>query len=164
MFWTRKAQNFIISFVILIFMIARHNYFVELREAQSAIKEIIRELDKKPITVSVLNTRVDTARDLVLKLFGTTKGMMKAAKFAEMAIVYGNRYRSEEDDLDRYLTYAEKLFYEGEYKKSLEVAKRTSNKQLKACHKEIAKGHFQHLSLFSHFFSSPKHHILPSFS
>jgi septation ring formation regulator len=67
-----------------------HHYFVELREAQSAIKEIIRELDKKPITVSVLNTRVDTARDLVLKLFGTTNGMMKAAKFAEMAIVYGN--------------------------------------------------------------------------
>ena len=68
------------------------NYFVELNEAQVAIKEIIRELDKKPITVDVLNTRVDTARDLVLKLYNTTKEMMKTAMFAEMAIVYGNRY------------------------------------------------------------------------
>ena len=116
-----------------------HHYFVELREAQSAIKEIIKELDKKPITVSVLNTRVDTARDLVLKLFGTTKGMMKAAKFAEMAIVYGNRYRSEEDDLDRYLTYAEKLFYDGEYKKSLEVAINSLNKVEKGIYDKLLK-------------------------
>ena len=49
------------------------NYFVELDEAQVAIKEIIKELDKKPITIEVLNTRVDTARDLVLKLYNTTK-------------------------------------------------------------------------------------------
>ena len=114
-----------------------HHYFVELREAQSAIKEIIKELDKKPITVSVLNTRVDTARDLVLKLFGTTKGMMKAAKFAEMAIVYGNRYRREEDDLDRYLTYAEKLFYDSEYKKSLEVAINSLNKVEKGIYDKL---------------------------
>ena len=98
------------------------NYFVELNEAQVAIKEIIRELDKKPITVDVLNTRVDTARDLVLKLYNTTKEMMKTAMFAEMAIVYGNRYRSSVNDLDKFLTYAEKLFNQGEYKRSLEIS------------------------------------------
>lgn len=112
-------------------------YFVELKEAQSAIKEIIKELDKKPITVSVLNTRVDTARDLVLKLFGTTKGMMKSARFAEMAIVYGNRYRSNEDDLDKYLTYAEKLFYQGEYKKSLEITLNSLNKVEKGIYDKL---------------------------
>ena len=116
-----------------------HNYFVELKEAQSAIKEIIKELDKKPITVSVLNTRVDTARDLVLKLFQTTKGMMKSAKFAEMAIVYGNRYRTEEDDLDKYLTYSEKLFYQGEYKKSLEIAINSLNKYENGIYDKLVK-------------------------
>ena len=115
------------------------HYFVELKEAQNAIKEIIKELDKKPITVSVLNTRVDTARDLVLKLFGTTKNMMKAARFAEMAIVYGNRYRSEEDDIDRYLTYAEKLFYDGEYKKSLEITLNSLNKVEKGIYDKLVK-------------------------
>lgn len=104
------------------------NYFVELNEAQVAIKEIVKELEKKPITISVLNTRVDTARDLVLKLYNTTKEMMKTAMFAEMAIVYGNRYRSEVADLDKFLTYAERLFYKGEYQKSLEITINSLNK------------------------------------
>ena len=69
-------------------------YYVELSEAQDAIKEIIVELEKKPINTETLNTRVDTARDLVLKLYTKTKDMMKNAFFAEKAIVYGNRYRS----------------------------------------------------------------------
>lgn len=97
------------------------NYYIELEEAQSAIKEIVRELDRKPITIEVLNTRVDTARDLVLKLFSKTKEIMKTAMFAEMAIVYGNRYRSTIDDLDKNLTYSEILFYKGEYQRSLEL-------------------------------------------
>ena len=97
-------------------------YYVELNEAQQAIKEIIVELDKKPIDIETLNTRVDTARDLVFKLFGETKEMMKTAMFAEMSIVYGNRYRSEEEELDKNLLYAESLFYKGDYKKSLEIS------------------------------------------
>lgn len=97
-------------------------YYVELNEASSAIKEIIRELDKKPITITILNTRVDTARDLSLKLLGKTKEIIKNATFAEMAIVYGNRYRTTVEGLDKNLTYAEVLFNKGEYKKSLELA------------------------------------------
>lgn len=114
-----------------------HTYFVELKEAQSAIKEIIKELDKKPITVNILNTRVDTARDLVLKLYQTTKKMMKTAAFAEMAIVYGNRYRSNEEELDKYLTYAEKLFYEGDYQKSLEITINSLNKVEKGIYDKL---------------------------
>ncbi len=103
-------------------------YFVELNDAQLAIKEIIKELDKKPITIQILNTRVDTARDLVLKLHGTTKEMMRTAMFAEMAIVYGNRYRSGNEELNKSLNYAEKLFFSGEYKKSLELSINSLNK------------------------------------
>ena len=113
------------------------NYFVELNEAQVAIKEIIKELDKKPITIEVLNTRVDTARDLVLKLYKTTKEMTKIAMFAELAIVYGNRYRSEENELDKYLTYAEKLFYKGEYQKSLEISINSLNRVEKGIYDKL---------------------------
>lgn len=104
------------------------SYYVEVSEAQAAIKEIVKELDKKPITIEVLNTRVDTARDLALKLFTKTKEMMKTAMFAEMAIVYGNRYRSNFSDLDKFLNYSEDLFYKGEYKKSLELTINHLNK------------------------------------
>lgn len=105
-----------------------NSYYVELREASEAVREIVRELDKKPVTIETLNTRVDTARDLVLKLFGKTKEMMKTAMFAEMAIVYGNRYRSHENELDRNLAYSEVLFNKGEYKKSLELTINALNK------------------------------------
>ena len=39
--------------------------------------------------------RVETARDLVIKLHNRSKEMVKSAAFAEMTMVYGNRYRSE---------------------------------------------------------------------
>ena len=105
-----------------------NSYYVELKEASEAIREIVKELDKKPVTIEVLNTRVDTARDLALKLFGKTKEMIKTAMFAEMAIVYGNRYRSLYDELDKGLIFSEKLFKKGEYKKSLELTINSLNK------------------------------------
>lgn len=103
-------------------------YYVELNEANVAIKEIVKELDKKPITIEVLNTRVDTARDLVLKLYTKTKDLMKNAMFAERAIVYGNRYRSSNTELNNHLNISEKLFYRGEYKKSFELTINILNK------------------------------------
>ncbi len=103
-------------------------YYVQLNEASQAIKEIVNELNKKPITISVLNTRVDTARDLVLKLYTGTKELLKTAAFAEMAIVYGNRYRVLTDELNKNLTYSELLFYKGEYQKSLELTINSLNK------------------------------------
>lgn len=115
------------------------NYYIELNDAQAAIKEIIKELDKKPITIEVLNIRVDTARDLVLKLFQTTKEMIRTAMFAEMAIVYGNRYRSSVNNLDKYLRYSEKLFYRGEYKKSLEVTINSLNKVEEGIYDKLLK-------------------------
>ena len=103
-------------------------YYVELNEANVAIREIVKELNKKPITIEVLNTRVDTARDLVLKLYTKTKELMKNARFAEKAIVYGNRYRSSDNDLNNHLNISEKLFYKGEYKKSFELTVNVLNK------------------------------------
>lgn len=102
------------------------NYFVELKEANEAIEEVIKELERKPIVIKTLNTRVDTARDLVLKLYNTTNEMVKTATLAEKCMVYSNRYRAFYDQVDIGLTKAEDYFYKGEYKKSLDAV-------LKAC-------------------------------
>ncbi len=99
-----------------------NNYFIELSEANDAVDEIVKELDKKPIIIKTLNTRVDTARDLVLKLYTTTTEMIKTAQLAEMAIVYGNRYRSEIREIDKGLENAEMLYHKGNYKDALEVS------------------------------------------
>lgn len=101
--------------------IISNNYFVELQEANESILEIIKELEKKPIAIKVLNTRVDTARDLVLKLFNTTNDMVKTAKLAEYSIIYGNRYRCQDINIDSGLNQAQMLFYKGNYKKALDV-------------------------------------------
>ena len=103
-------------------------YYTELNEANNAIKEIVRELDKKPITIEILNTRVDTARDLVLKLYTKTKNLMKNAMFAEKSIVYGNRYRSIDKEVCENLNMSERLFFKGEYKKSFELTINTLNR------------------------------------
>ena len=102
--------------------IITNNYFVQLSEANEAIEEVIKELERKPIVIKTLNTRVDTARDLVLKLYNTTNEMIKTAQLAEMAIIFGNRYRDVYNEVDSGLNEAETLFFKGEYKSALDVS------------------------------------------
>ena len=98
------------------------NYYVEMSEAQMSINEMIKELEKRPISIKTLNMRVDTARDLVLKVYNTINETVKTAKMAEKAIVYGNRYRPVNKDVDFGLAKAEGLFEKGSFKSSLEQA------------------------------------------
>lgn len=98
------------------------NYYIELKDANDAIKEINKELNKKPINIETLNIRVDTARDLAFKVFNTTNDLIKNVMMAEETIVYGNRYRSVKEQVNIGLERAEELFFNGSYKKSLEVA------------------------------------------
>ena len=48
--------------------------------------------------------------------------MIKTAKLAEMAIVYGNRYRSFYDEVDMGLLDAEDFFAKGDYKGALDIS------------------------------------------
>jgi len=97
-------------------------YYIELAEAQDAIREIIKELEKKPIVIKILNIRVDTARDLVFKIYNKTNDMIKTVSLSEKMIVYGNRYRSSYEEIDIALNKAEELFRRGKYKESLDLA------------------------------------------
>ena len=96
-----------------------NNYYVELKEASLAMNEISKELSRKPIVIDILNTRVDTARDLVLKLYTKTTDIVKFARLSEALIVYSNRYRSTYNDLNKILNISEQLFYKGDYQRSL---------------------------------------------
>ena len=98
------------------------NYYVELAEAMEAINVLIKELDKRPISIKTLNLRVDTARDLVLKVYNTINETIKTAAMAEAAIVYGNRYRVTNREVDFGLVKAENAFLKGNFKNSLENA------------------------------------------
>ena len=115
----KKARNRIRLYNI---PVVPENYFVELKDASDAIKEINKELNKKPINIETLNIRVDTARDLAFKIFNTTNDLIKNVMMAEETIIYGNRYRPIKEQVNIGLDKAEVLFNEGSYKKALEVA------------------------------------------
>lgn len=112
-------------------------YFVELSEAKEGLSLISQELERKPIVISELNTRVDTGRDLVLKLYNLSNELIKTARLAEGAIVYGNRYRSTNKEIDEGLTKAEKEFFKGEYRTSLETALNVLNIVEPGIHKKL---------------------------
>ncbi len=113
------------------------NYYVELAEAMEAIDLMVLELDKRPIAIKVLNTKVDNARDLVLKVYNTINETIKTAKMAETTIVYGNRYRVTNKDVDFGLIKAENLFYKGNFKASLENAINAINIVEPGIHKRL---------------------------
>ena len=98
-----------------------NTYYVELEEANVAIDYMVDELNKKPISIKTLNIRLDTARDLSLKVLNTSNELVKTAMMVETSIIYGNRYRPLNNNLDIELTRAEELFNRGEYNKSLET-------------------------------------------
>lgn len=99
-----------------------NSYFIELKEAGEAIREIIKELAKKPIVIKILNIRVDTARDLVFKIYNKTNDIVKSVILCEELIVYGNRYRSTYSKIDEALNESTELFRKGKYKQSMDLS------------------------------------------
>lgn len=114
-------------------------YYVELSEATEAINEMVKELEKKPLNIEILNTRVDTARDLTLKLYKTTNETVKTASMSEHAIVYGNRYRSTNPRVNQGLKKAENHFFSGCFKASLEDAINAINIVEPGIHERLLK-------------------------
>jgi len=96
-------------------------FYIELEESADALKEIVKELGKLPISIETLNTRVDTGRDLSFKVYNTANECIKTCAMSEMAIVYANRYRSSYKEVESGILKSEKEFFKGEYKKSLET-------------------------------------------
>ena len=116
-------------------------YYIELEEATEAIREMIKELEAKPINIKTLNIRVDTARDLVLKLYNTSNETIKTAWMAENAIVYGNRYRVGNKEIDDGLEKASIAFMKGNFKLSLENSIKAINIVEPGIHKRLLEAY-----------------------
>ena len=56
---------------------------------------------------------------------------------AEMAIVYGNRYRSSNKEVEEGLNASTKAFFRGDYKDSLEIVLNTLNIVEPGIHKKL---------------------------
>lgn len=131
-----KSKNKITSFKL---PIVPEEYYVQLNEANQAVDNMVEELNKKPLSIRILNTRVDTARDLALKLYKTTNQTIKTAKLAENTIIYGNRFKPLNTVLNQGLNNAEKKFYSGNYKEALEQAINSISLEDPEIHKKLIK-------------------------
>ncbi len=120
----RQAREHILSYKL---PVIPNSYMIQYEEAVDSIREMALELEKKPISIKVLNMRVDTARDLSLKVVQTSINTVKTASMAESAIVYGNRYRAINSNIDNGLSKAERLFFKGEFNAALTEAIKSIN-------------------------------------
>ena len=99
--------------------------YVEIKEANEAVFEVIKELKEKPIKINTLNTRVDTARDLALKVYTHVSDMLKKMQVIEELIVFANKYRSDSESISDNLNKASNFFFQGNYNKSLEILEKS---------------------------------------
>lgn len=76
----------------------------------------------RPVELNELSKKVNSARDIIYKLYDNVHNLIVTAEMVEEAIVYGNRYRSTFLEVNTELTKAEVLFRNGEYTKALSTA------------------------------------------
>lgn len=116
-------------------------YYVQLEESLASLKEIVKELDQRPIRIDILNTRVETGRDLSFKVYNTSNELVKTCAMSEMAIVYANRYRTTNKDLEKGIIKSEKEFWNGNYRKSLELILNVLNTVEPGIHSKLLKAY-----------------------
>ncbi|WP_342432592.1 septation ring formation regulator EzrA [Neobacillus sp. FSL H8-0543] len=91
-------------------------------DANDSIQNVKYQLEEKPLNISALNQYLEIAVLTVEKLANSTVEMIENVLLAEMAIQYGNRYRSQYSSVAKGLTNAENSFRHFEYQEALEQA------------------------------------------
>lgn len=103
-------------------------YDDDILKANTLIVETRNILDKTPLDIERLNTKLQDAIDYIYTLYNNVNNLIGMAMMVENAIVFGNRYRSENSNVDDELTRAELCFNNGQYTKALKIAMRTIEK------------------------------------
>ncbi|MGL5042225.1 MAG: septation ring formation regulator EzrA [Culicoidibacterales bacterium] len=96
-------------------------YLLKNDEAVLALKEIDENLQFEVLDVKRLTELIEIAQHLSIRFYKDTNMLIKAAAFAEKAIIYSNRYRFDKD-VQRNLSKAEYLYNQGDYTESLDIA------------------------------------------
>lgn len=98
------------------------DYKYLLEDTNESIQNVKLQLQEKPLNVSSLNQYLEIAVLTVEKLSNTTVELVENVMFAEKAIQYGNRYRSQYPSVAKGLSDAENAFRHFEYQEALEQA------------------------------------------
>jgi len=97
-------------------------YEGDLRKSYQYVNSIAKLLDESTIDIQLLNATVNDAIDHIYKLYNNVNNLVGTVEMIENAIVYGNKYRSLDSELDTQLTRAELLYRNGDYTQGIKVA------------------------------------------
>ena len=98
------------------------SFFEDLNKANEYIVEIKLLLEQVPLNIIDLNSKLNFAIDFVYKLYNDLNKVVGMALMVENTIVFANKYRTSNLDIDSELTRAELLYRNGEFTQALEVS------------------------------------------
>ncbi|MCP8967465.1 septation ring formation regulator EzrA [Ectobacillus ponti] len=96
-----------------------------LQMAQEAMQRVYEQLEFKPLNMTAVNTTLEEALRLVGEIQRETDMLVARVALAEKCIQYGNRYRSQNQQVAASMERAEQLFRQYEYQAALEQAAAT---------------------------------------
>ena len=98
------------------------DYEKDMNKARTYVNSISKLLSETPMNLDLITSTVEEAIDYVYKLYNNVNNVVGMAIMVENTIVFGNKYRSENDDVDSDLSKAELFYQNGEYTHALTIA------------------------------------------
>lgn len=97
-------------------------YEGDLRKSYQYVNSIQKLMDESPIDIRLLNATVNDGIDFIYRLYNNVNNLVGTVEMIENTIVYGNKFRPYNAELDTQLTRAELLFKNGDYTQAIKVA------------------------------------------
>lgn len=97
-------------------------YQEDMTKSYQYVHSIEKLLDENPLNVNLLNATVTDAIDTIYKLYNNVNNIVGTVEMVENAIVFGNKYRSSNPEIDDQLSRSELLFHNGDYTEAIKVA------------------------------------------
>ncbi|MBO6261597.1 MAG: hypothetical protein J6N95_03225 [Bacilli bacterium] len=92
-------------------------YHVRIEDCYDLLNEIDKAIKVQPIAVDEINDKVANLKTSANALFDEIENKFREMQLAESAIVYANRDRNHQEDVNQQLSALEKEFYHGEFVK-----------------------------------------------
>lgn len=97
-------------------------YEGDMRKSYQYINSIGTLLNDTPLDVNLLNATLTDAIDHIYKLYNNVNNIVGTVDMVENAIVFANKYRSSNPEMDNQLTRAELCFHNGDYTQAIKIA------------------------------------------
>lgn len=97
-------------------------YEEDLRKSYQTIASIQKLLEENPVDIRLLNATVNDGIDFIYRLYNNVNNLVGTVEMIENTIVYGNKFRPYNAELDTQLTRAELLYKNGDYTQAIKVA------------------------------------------